>query len=539
MKNIYNIILLLLTAGILYSCDDEMKEGTLSDDSSMFVTISAPQFSGTRSSDGITMPADTKSQLSDGWAFNSLAVFVTYNSNGQETVAAYRNFELDTQTGPAATSVTLDLANGVTTGKWISASNGNVNVTLAKSYGFNKLVIGDYKIYAVANYNTNSDISNIIKAANNSLDEANLGAQLKSLKQKSVRTSGSDGMCDAGKPMILSLVDNEYIQPGQNVLISSFKRTYTRIKVTMRNESLNYTMRINNLDLGKISQTTIPLFESQGALNNANATPVITSAVAKKPFTQGLLLEENTPNKQNEVVVFDGYVLENAMSKGYKFNIDLSAEPLGEKSYYNDQDYSYMTDGGWFVIYCNDNNKVLYNNNGTIEWRPMPNKAELNGPDNKNYFWVFESNDTSGKGALKSVGANNYVQQASNNSTIVFGNRYNYFSTSDYRIRCKVKRSTYELDSNLKWVKYGWSSYGDNFTFKHITFGYPNSAGAKTKHATIDFTKLVNKKPVKVTEIRRNEFYHIFINTRHNDKTGTFEFKVDPWNEGGGSITFD
>ena len=49
---------------------------------------------------------------------------------------------------------------------------------------------------------------------------------------------------------------------------------------------------------------------------------------------------------------------------------------------------------------------------------------------------------------------------------------------------------------------------------------------------------MVNKKPREVTEIRRNDFYHVFINVRYNEKLGAFDFEVNRWNEGGGDIEF-
>lgn len=411
-------ILLLLTAAcsedIVYGGNDE--QGV-----PMEFTFMAP---------GACKTTTSENSVNDGSLIKNLAVFFCKETGSSTEVKAYRYIELKTPRNSVIFNMSETDTNKESWAYYLDDNQNRVAIDGTKKNGWvADTEKGIFKIYAVANFTDNTSITNLINDINTNvsgttIDNNKINSKFADLKKTKINC-GTNNLCDAHKMMVLSLCDEINIGPGTNSHTSHLLRTYTRVKVTVRNESLNRSFTINNLLFLNITQFEIPLFVTSAHTPSVgNKTPyILEDGKLTSPYYP-LAIEEFKPvtlrgidevsKNPNSAVIFDGYILESYAptdadgNQKYTFRLGIGdfvkneEVVVGEKTQYSLGlgGGSMSNNGTDYIIEVVDEGsqnkgKVLYNNGTDIELKPKPNNNDLNSmeEDERNkYFWIYTNN---------------------------------------------------------------------------------------------------------------------------------------------------
>lgn len=136
------------------------------------------------------------------------------------------------------------------------------------------------------------------------------------------------------RPQPLSLAKKVELKFGQNSLGMALVRTYSRVRITVKNKASQDDLLLNDLSLSThFAQKNAYLLvdgetEAEWQPDRFNpdwlGTPVLTSSEAiKNVDAAGFpILIDNNPDNPPTAVVFDGYILESKIDE-YKFNVNL------------------------------------------------------------------------------------------------------------------------------------------------------------------------------------------------------------------------
>ena len=536
-----NIICSILLTVLFFGCSKESAEEGLGNKENvdLTITIAAPTAHETRAitTDGVTLPTAVADQLSDGWAFNHTTLFVIQNN----TIIGYRDVDYRTS---AKTAETFNLSDTNDKGNIVQPSEGAC------------------ELYIVANYQNNQSLTNAVNAVLTALGKGgnkpatglsvNNAQWTNFLNQKI--TTGTGNLADKSL-MPLSLKSTILLKPGKNVFNNiHLLRTYSRIIVEVRNECQFNDLKINQFDFNtNFTTNQIPLFKN-GTLKTANLKPDVTSAAAITPFkpTDGTTVMHMKPNETH--TVFDGYVLENASyDTDYLFKIGVSAlfknvapnsyiEGAPERSMRNGVEYFIRTttqdDLKTGYVYAEE--AVPQRNNKAVEG----DSPILTNPEAcQKYLWKRE-----GAGLvsvlLESLNKKKFVDGKTNGDVKFIGEERllniengNIYWVENVGTNWNPKYNYNYITTGMQWaVKKDVAPNKDRFEFIPVT-----KAKSEVQHnnVIVPFEYLQNNKPVPVSEINRNNFFHVLFIVRYNEKSGVFEFEVVKWNDVIGDIEFN
>lgn len=165
-----------------------------------------------------------------------------------------------------------------------------------------------YTLYAVANYGDYGN-NNEIKGHLSVVSADNIASGTVS--------ASSDNLCNRNTPYPLTLTQQVKLTPGMNQVSGELVRTYSRIRINIRNQS-SYNLTVTKLEFASdITQSNANLFIEGGS---ANQRPVVTSNDAITTF------EKNTQiSSANEKTLFDGYLLESTGGE-YKYTLEVQVK---------------------------------------------------------------------------------------------------------------------------------------------------------------------------------------------------------------------
>ena len=534
-----NIIFTLLITLFFVGCSNEANEDILDGKGNvdLTLTIAAPQANHTRAipTDGVTPPSANDEQLADGWAFNHLTLFVVNQKD--KKVVAYRDVDYGTFVKPSETF------------NFAEANEGNL---VPPSEGV-------YELYIVANYQNsaalNTATNNLLKALGKGGTKPSNGLATNNRNWTSfvgqTLALGSDNLADKSL-MPLSLKTEILLKPGKNVFDNiQLIRAHSRIIVEVRNESQTKDLQIQNFEFTtNFTSNSIPIFMN-GTLPKASAIPNAKSNRALTPFkaTNGSSIKHVAPN--SIYTAFDGYVLENTASQnGYKFKINVAMEaPTLIKYYEEGAPETSMRDGQTYYIKICEKDGTLKNymqvnnKNIAVGVKKAPNLENIE--DCRKYIFRREGT-TIVSVHSEALKKDKFMNGGKSNDEVNFVSTGRALTVQDENIYWAGKSGKtngfYYIDRDMIWKFTNGGAPGYT-RFKFIPVNEATKPGPGTKllthTATIPFKYLEDNNPKEVTEINRNGFYHIFINVRHNDQSGAFEFNVAKWNDVIGEIEFN
>lgn len=572
LKKILTYLSFFLLAVIFTSCtNDTDDEDKLPIDNSMQLVISAPKSPNTRvaivDGDGVNLPTDKAEQTKDGWAIRSLAVFIA-NENGQ--AVAGRELIIN-DAAPNAGKVIFDLTQTDKAECSDIADDKKILKTTDYTIRGKNLIppkVGPYKIYAIANYKGNNDIAtsvaNVIDAMSNTNDAAlQANNQAWTALINSTVSSEASHLCDKNTDMILSAIQDIKITVGnKNPYRIKLLRTRARVRITVRNESLRHAVHINSLSFQNFTRTSSSLFPSALVAADATINPQGTNAIIPfDPNAADIPKLDDTNPAASEKTIFDGYILESDgpyytefSSKLFRFDIGVTAR-TGQEAYtkYSQAVVTQVENGGWYMI--ETGGKVIVPHGNLLNLVDKPDDLTLNSANvNRNqYFWEWTQvgKDSHGKwGNLKSINTSQFITEPSNGDFVTLGStasKYMYLQNNQF-FSWKIWGPWYDINeayfniySDLKWHQQNDMppATGGGWNFYHIDIKDVPAKGDETISKTLNLSKLQNNQSFNVFEIRRNDFYHIFINVRYNDNLGHFYFEVLPWTDKNLDIEFE
>lgn len=449
-----------------------------------------------------------------------------------------------------------------------NVTDKSAQVEISFSETFNA---GTYTLMAVANYTHLNDFKTLLEGFKNRTKSYN---DLMSYKL----SAGDDGLMDSETIQPLTLIKEINLHPGQNQISGEMLRTYSRIRIEVRNQSDIYDLMVNGISFSdNFAQKEAYIWPGQGYLSNRRVAIDVDSDDALTPFTQSVAIPKMTASggttTVNSAVVFDAYILESEETdagKKYTYTLDLSyGEGQGGGGGNTDGGQEVITDkemtltnitaindnysDNCFFIKNGRSGKYMYDNEGYVNQGEYTLSAD--------YLWELESTGTLHNYRIKNVGTGRYIgapaatmhdavplSALENDNYFVFKSYYSYWER-DKGVQMQHKGNSgntclYDCDSNNNLISSYVIDYpGGYFTFHCVEYsnsGSDSNTGIN-KIQPIDL-RTINKetaRPEDVRGIKRNDFINALVTVTYNETFGQFEFEVEDWNQAGGDITFN
>lgn len=428
---------------------------------------------------------------------------------------------------------------------------------------------GTYTLMAVANYKHLIDFKPLLEGFKN-------GTKGYSELMAYRLQAGNDGLMDSKTVQPLTLIKEINLHPGQNQISGEMLRTYSRIRIEVRNQSDIYDLLVNGISFSdNFAQNEAYIWPGQGYLSDSRVAIDVYSNDALTPFTQSVTIPKMTASggstTVNSAVVFDAYILESEETdadKKYTYTLDLSygegqgGDTDGGQEVITDQEMTLTN-----ITDINDNysDYCFFIRNGSSEKYMYDNEGFLNQGEytlSAEYLWELEYTGIQDCYRIKNVGTERYIGNPtgltdsavplSNSFTDDYFRFYNYYSymslNKGVQMRYKDSSGMTCLSDNgsdlftANKLDYSSSAY---FTFHCVEYSNSNS-GSDTntdinKIQSIDL-RTINKetaRPEDVRGIKRNDFINALVTVTYNETFGQFEFEVEDWNQAGGDITFN
>ena len=452
-----------------------------------------------------------------------------------------------------------------------NVTDKSAQVEISFSETFNA---GTYTLMAVANYTHLNDFKTLLegfKKGNKSYSEL-----------MSYRLSaGDDGLMDSKTVQPLTLIKEINLHPGQNQISGEMLRTYSRIRIEVRNQSDIYDLMVNGISFSdNFAQKEAYIWPGQGYLSDRRVAIDVYSNDALTPFTQSVTIPKMTASggstTVNSAVVFDAYIFESEETdagKKYTYTLDLSygggqggggqtTVPEGPimdvTSIRNYSTNTFLIQNVYSqgFLYDNLSNRLLQNTGLSLKSL----KEEIAKGNMTGYLWRLEPYGTMNSYRIKNVATSNYIAEVvaynqvnvSQQQASHYFRFYNYNSTSTDSDSEGIQMRYQDSDGNTCISSYYSDPYigrstldgsRSNFVFYCMDNSGSNSSsdtGLK-KIQPIDL-RTINKetaRPEDVRGIKRNDFINALVTVTYNETFGQFEFEVEDWNQAGGDITFN
>lgn len=432
-------------------------------------------------------------------------------------------------------------------------------VTFDKSYGLKR---GIYKLLAVAN---NAALTIAGKTYNSGLVRTWDSSDYESLINNMIGGNATDNVSSREVVQPLSLMKDIELHAGNNTVEGELVRTFARIRIEVKNNSGVLPLKIKNLTFSNnFTQKQAYVFDdgTERKYFDPTAAPRSTSSYALQPFTTDTGSDAKTIVAQSSGVIFDSYLLESKISASerYTYTIDFEYESgyssvLSYKPTWNTYigQVSNLSVGAesYFLIY-NSNNTTRYLSAGissVTTAQLSQNSATVSTSD----VWQLISTGIANQYYIKNVETGLYMQTPSNNSLSLGSTPVAFtFETKEagydwyryYYINIKSNNKYISVSSNGT-VKSANNSSSSETNFRMYVVNkveeIVSGSSTITYNTPIVLTTIdpVTQQSSPATAIKRNDFINVLVTVSYNPESGTFEFFVDDWNEGGGSVEFE
>ncbi|MBR2456744.1 MAG: hypothetical protein IKB31_06245 [Bacteroidaceae bacterium] len=596
IKTLKHLLLLLLIAIMAWACNNDKEDTALAEEEPVNLTISmkVPRIELSRGvSDDPRNENNTWNEweeLVDGRKLYHVTLFLIEKTT--QRLVGIRDIEYGSEHITDATSEYG--ANGFSTGGIVdtNATTGT-EVTFTFKYDHprhgacEKLRRGEFLMLAVANHthcertiegkkyeyeglsNGTDKLENLIESIKSTFD-IQAGKGIDNFIQSNANyqsffdfpiIANNDYLCDKNVPQPLSMVQNISLSPGDNYVSGELKRTYSRIRIEVMNNSSSCDLSINSLTFSdNFAQKQTYLFDNPDnpdrIYTNFKGKPVVTSTYA---ITNCTATTSNpiALGERSQKVIFDGYILGSKDDNGYRYTLDVEYK---DKTYelpasINEQasnlaeikanvTTSITGETRYFVIKNTSSGKHLYDNgNFLYQGNDIINK----NTDNYNYYMWALIERPSGGYYLYNKETEHYVGTPNSNTngqTRMVTDPEAYYNIVEYNVDYLI-----QANGNASLCLNNWGGAGTHLG------GYSQDNGGKhqfylaipggVKDArynspilleTIDpTTAQVNQ----VKSIKRNDFINVLITVSFDEMNGDFRFEVVPWTEKSGNIEFN
>ena len=425
---------------------------------------------------------------------------------------------------------------------------------------------GQYTLYFVANLPSNLKISAYKKGGT---IDANFTHHI----LPSVVNNEPPFDDEAGMP--LSLVKSIEVSAGTNRISAELVRTCARIRLTVRNNTVENTLVLKKIALSADGNPSLgylfpradfskPVKAAMGPFNSMELTKEgqTTNIVIPHGDTYTYIdqyMYETGPNG----AVSLGFEIAGGLFKDGVTSATMAQVPTGT-SYVPkttiDTEVNYL-------IKSNTGNYYLYDDSGTLKATKDTEPSTLmNGTNSEQYLWKFSN--TSGSTSIQNVGTRNYIslstsitgasltmsktkskiniQDYTNNEGFRFYNTYSipFFGTT-YYYSISVSSGSVTTVSSSNSI-----SNSDN-TFLQLIIPQTNSelnlkdnngnAAEKYFDKTVSSLHYIGKygTPIPLKHIYRNQDVQIVVNVHYNPASGVLYFETSDWVNESNDTTVD
>lgn len=371
-------------------------------------------------------------------------------------------------------------------------------------------------------------------------------------------------------PMPLVAVEDIEVEPGFNHKSLQMKRCYSRVRITVVNNSA-CPLTVHSLSFcDKFTKTKTYLFDNPsdpdrcfnltGALSGATeGAPVATNAYALQSFSTDKVIP--ALGGDNSVLLFDSYILENRdLSNPLTYTLNLEYVGQTGRPYY---EYTYtlksetpitspssseIVDGGFYLMKNQIvESRFLYNNGSSVG--TYTGVSSLPDPLPEELVWKLESTGTANEYYIKTPGTTPYYMDNPGSNVALVPIKGTYFTllsgNSGSNIAMKSSSSANYINvngSNQDQVM-GWNDAdgGSQFQFYRVLQNKIDKVTPVTYNNQITLTRVdpISAVVTPVNTINRNDFINIVVTVSYNKDAGELEFKVSDWNPKTGEIIFN
>ena len=389
--------------------------------------------------------------------------------------------------------------------------------------------------------------------------------------------ANDDYLCDKNAPQPLSLVQNIALNPGDNHVSGELKRTYSRVRIEVMNNSGTNPLKIKDFSFSEnFAQKQTYLFvhpdnaDRQFTSGFSKAAPKVASLTAITPYSGEASVAIGTRQ-----VLFDGYILESQAGAyaNYTYSLNLEYKDeyyIKEKYAVRDESYSDISSLKSFFNVNPDDYFLIKNMRresqyGQDRYIYVENDQLLQGNSymnaeliNRNALWQLEAfNAEANQYYIYNVGATSYVGAApgsySKFPTIIQDNVHFTFSNntgpwggiqmSASSVADGVGNSySYMNDNSGSFIcSYLGNDAGNGFKFIPVSLEKTKELAKYEGNVVLETIDPVTAYVSPVSSIQRNDFIDVLITMTYNknNEKGHFLFEVIPWKTGGGEIEFN
>lgn len=391
-----------------------------------------------------------------------------------------------------------------------------------------------------------------------------------------LNSSSSSFLCYP-MPMPLVAVEDIEVEPGFNHKSLQMKRCYSRVRITVVNNSA-CPLTVHSLSFcDKFTKTKTYLFDNPsdpdrcftltGALSGATeGAPVATNAYALQSFSTDKVVP--ALGGDNTVLLFDSYILENRdLSNPLTYTLDLEYVGQTGREYLDNQytltstdaitSPSRVSDGGLYVIKNQHvQQRFLKDNNSTVGTYTGVNGGyrvavnDLPNPLPSEIVWQLEAQGSTNAYYIKTPGVTPYYidNPATSSEAVKLVPRktaYFTFDTASGHLTMLSSKSSNYINihggqQDLV-IGYNVADGGSQFDFYPVSVSKVKVTTPVTYNKPITLTSIdpITAAVSPVNTINRNDFINIVVTVSFNKDAGELEFEVSEWKNKSGEITFN
>lgn len=362
------------------------------------------------------------------------------------------------------------------------------------------------------------------------------------------KLTSDNGVCKR-VPQPLTLIKEIELHPGTNNISGELLRTYSRVRITVENNS-DEDLFITSMNFSNIfTQSSAYLFENRGYLADKVAINAASSD-AITPFTGS----ESTPitiaSKGNSVI-FDAYILESqrsSSSEKYSYSLGMGYDDLNSYTLKSTTAISAKKNvtTGYYLIYNKNGSRYLTAGANNVTAATL-GTLKANMTISKEYVWAIDNSGLSSNqfyvgtaDAMKNGQTAYYMNNPGSSSVTLGANKSVYFTIADKSSSLTFQSSgsgNYKyLSVNNGNVQGQRNNTSNNALFVLYPVDIPRASVVEIPVNTIDKS---TGQSVEVNEICRNDFINAVVKVSYSKNQGHFNFEVKEWSSAGGDVEFN
>lgn len=429
-------------------------------------------------------------------------------------------------------------------------------VTFDKSYGLKR---GYYKLLAVANH---ADHTINEKTYKSGLIRDWSSSDYDALMNNMIEGIGADNVSSKEVIQPLSLVKQIELHAGNNDISGELVRTFARIRIEVKNNSGHLPLKISNLTFSEnFTQKQAYVFDdgSDRKYFGETGAPLSSSSYALQPFLKDNDSDYKTIAPTTSSVVFDSYLLESQVKDGefYTYTLDLKYEGAISSNVEFVPDWGQVIskiqnlgveDESYFLMYSTYVQRFISNGDGMATTATLSSSSTTVGTAN---VWQLVRTSKANQYYIKNVETGLYLQAPETNyislgtspQVFTFENK-SLYGGSSYIIMKGQNNRYISVTSKSGYRVQGSKNVSSEtyFRFYPVTKTGASSGGESISYnVPIKLTTInpITQQPSLTTAIKRNDFINVLVTVSYNPESAEFEFFVEDWNVGGGSVEFD